>query len=515
MIRRAARLLFAVAALFYAWPSTSLPQTPDQLSPQVAVQNLQRPDQDTPRELFYPRYSLKEGYESKLYLMDRSPHPIDFTISVHSLSGDTVISKKMTIEPPKDLVIDVREVLTDLKVDYRGEFVEGTLSVNFTGAGNPLGGRMLVAGPNETQNIGPVWNMGEFGQNMIPPSLNTFWHALGGTRDVLLTVNNVTSEPVIGDIHLDIGGKRYSPPALQFAPYQTHQISLTEMLAKLRMTAYQAPIGGLSIVPRGGPSLIAAGYIADPDSGAQTPLPFPAPQKQRGSALHTTGLPIGRPTPDSPFAGYADANFTPHFYLRNLLDSEQTITFSVEVPTANGPLVVPLDPIKIPGFVTQDVSLDKYYYELPLPLPLVTLRAAFTGPPGTIIGAVDVINETNGEVLPMGVRAEGDGYAASLASEWDFDDQTDFVVFFTDMGEKDCRVGLRLDAGGVSYDVPVIRLTPHETRWFSLRELRDHQVPDARGHLLPKDVTEGRLFYNRMDMVPMIGRVDSVPRIPR
>jgi hypothetical protein len=115
----------------------------------------------------------------------------------------------------------------------------------------------------------------------------------------------------------------------------------------------------------------------------------------------------------------------------------------------------------------------------------------------------------------MGVAAEGNGYAASLASEWDFDEHTDFLVFFTDMGDKDCRVAFRIDAGGVAYDVPNIRLIPHETRWYSLRELRDKQVPDLRGRVIPKEANEGRLFYNRMDNLPMVGGVEPVPRIPQ
>lgn len=516
MLRHSTIVLMAVFGLLVALPRPSVAQASNQAPPPAGgTPAPKQPDENTPQELFYPRYSLREGYESRLYLMAHALRPLDFTVSVHSLSGDSVTSKKLTIEPAKELVIDIRELLTDLKVDYRGNFREGTLSIHFAGAGNSLGGRMLVEGPNETENIGPVWNMAEFGQSLIPPVLNTFWHDLGGTRDVLLTVNNVSSEPAVGDVHLDIAGKRYALAPLQFAPYQTHQVSLRELLAALQMTASQAPLGGMSIVPRGAPTLIASGYIADPDTGEQTAVLFPPPQKQRGSALHTTGIPIGRPTPDSPFAGYVDANFTPHFYLRNLLDTEQTITLSVEVPAAGSPQAVPLGAVKIPGFTTLDISLDKYYAQLPLPLPLVALRATFPGPQGSIIGTVDVVNETTGEIIPMGARTEGDEDAAQLASEWDFDEDTDFLVFFTNLGDQDCRVEFRLEAEGVEYVVPNVKLSPHETRWYSLRDLRDKQLPDAQGALIPKEATEGRLFYKRTDYVPMMGGVESVPRLPK
>jgi hypothetical protein len=479
------------------------------------AQDIKLPDESTPRELFYPRYSLREGYESRLSMMDNAQRPIDFTVSVHSLSGATVTSNKMTIRPSEELSIDVRDLLTSLNVDYRGDFLEGTLSINFKGRGNPLAGRMVIVGPHEQQNLGPVWSMGESGQEMLPPVLNTYWHDLGGTRDAWVTVSNISDQPAVGDVHLDVAGRRYSPAPLHFAPYQTHQLSVTEMLAALKMTAYQATLGGLSIVPRGRPTLVASGYMTDSETGAQTALGFPLPQKQPSSALHTTGIPIGRPTPDSPFAGFKDANFTPHLYLRNLLDAEQTVRLTVEVPTQNGAQLVNLAPFRLPAFTTLDVRLDDYYNELPLPLPFVSLRAAFNGPGGSVIGTVNVINETTGEVTPMGSANEGNGYAGSLASYWDFEDDTDFVVFLTNMGEKDCRVAFQIEAAGKEYMVPNVKLMPHETRWYSLRDVRDEQNPDPKGNLIPKDAAEGRLFYIRMDNAPMMGGVNQVPRIPK
>ncbi|MBZ5670412.1 MAG: hypothetical protein LAO04_11860 [Acidobacteriia bacterium] len=481
----------------------------------AAAQDRKLPDENTPRELFYPRYSLREGYESSLSMMDIAQRPIEFTVSVHSLSGATVTSNKMTIRPSEELTIDVRDLLADLNVDYRGDFLEGTLSINFKGKGNPLAGRMVIAGPHERQNIGPVWSMGEFGQDMLPPVLNNYWHDLGGTRDAWVTVSNMSSQPAVGDVHFDIAGKRYSPAPLRFAPYQTHQLSVTEILAALEITPYQATLGGLSIVPRGQPTLVASGYMTDSDTGAQTALDFPLPQKQPSSALHTTGIPIGRPTAGSPFAGFKDANFTPHLYLRNLLDAEQTVRLTVEVPTQNGAQLVNLAPFRLPAFTTLDVRLDDYYNELPLPLPFVSLRAAFNGPGGSVIGTVKVFNEATAQVTSIGSANEGNGYAGSLASYWGFDDDTDFVVFLTDMGEKDCRVAFQIESAGKEYIVPNVKLMPHETRWYSLRDLRDQQIPDLSGNMIPKDAVEGRLFYLRMDNVPMMGRVSKVPQIPK
>jgi len=474
------------------------------------------PDENTPRELIYPYYSLREGYDSTLYLMDRSPRTIEYTVAFHSLSGQTVWAKARTIGPHDDVEINVKDLLDDLGVDYRGDFLEGSLSIHFKGEGNPLGGRMIVKGPHETLNMGPVWSMGEYGQNMVPVLLNALWHDLGGSRDVEATVTNITGLAVTADFYLEFGGKRHTPEALRFAPHETKHIFLTEALASLKITAFQAPIGGFTIAAGGNqPALVAQGKVTDADSGQITALDFPLPQVQAASALHATGVPLGRPSADSPFAGARDANFIPHLYLRNLLDSEQTLHLTIEYPGESGPKATPLPPIILGGYTTQEIRLDNYFTYLPLPLPYCSIRIQYNGPRGSVIGELNAVNETSGRANPIGLANEGNGYVGSLSSYWSFDERTDFVVFLTNMGEKNCRVGFRIEAGGETYFLTNLKLIPHETRQISLRELRDKQEPDFQGHVIPANVSEGRLSYIRLDNVPMLGRVAVVPRIPK
>jgi len=510
------RVIILSAAALLTLKPTSLPaQTSGLPTEEVAPQTPSKPpDENTPRELVYPYYSLREGTESVLSMMDRAPRPVELTVAVHSQSGQTVVYPPKTIQPSEEVDIDVKKLLNDLNMDWRGDFLEGTLSIRFKGEGNPLGGRMIVTGPHESWNIGPVWRTGESGQNMVPAELDTLWWDLGGTRDVTMRVSNITPRAVVADLYLEFSGKQHKLAPLEFAPYQMKRLSVTELLNGMKLTAYHAPIGGLSIIPRGVTNaLIAQGYITDAELGQQSGVEFPLPQLQAASALRATGVPIGPPSADSPFAGFKNGNFTPHLYLRNLLDSEQTVTVTVEFPGEEGPRLVPLPPLKLPGFTTQDIRLDSYYSYLSLPLPYCALRAQYNGPPGSVIGQLTVVNENNARVNSIRLDNEGNGYAGSLASYWGFDDDTDFLVFLTNAGDKDCHVGFKIEAGGVEYYLTNLKLSPHESKYINLRELRDRQQADFRGSVLPATVTEGRLMYIRGDNVPMIGRVASVPRI--
>lgn len=507
-LRIFAALLFAQGILSHASAVSPCRQEPGNPSPALRL-----PDEDTPRELVYPYYSLKEGYDSNLGMMDRAPRPIEFTVAVHSLSGKTVVSKPMTIQPSEELVINVKKLLTGMDVDYRGDFLEGSLTIHFKGRGNPLGGRMLVEGPHETLNLGPVWSMGESGLNMLPDRLNTLWYDLGGARDVEATVTNITNQPVSADLYLDFAGERHAAPLLRFAPHETKHVSVTEVLAAMKLTAYHAPTGGLSIVPRTPKlSLVAQGKITDPESGRITALKFPLPQLEVVSSLHASGVPISIPSEDSPFAGVKGADFLPHLYVRNLLPSEQTLNITVEYSREGRPDFTPLPPITVRGYTMQDIRLDSYFSLLPLPLPFCSLQIRYNGPPGSVMAEVVSVNETSGKANEILVVNEGNGYAGSLASYWGFDDDTDFIVFLTNMGDRPCRVGFRIETSGVVYYLTKLELLPRETQVISLRELRDKQQPDFRGTVIPANAVEGRLFYNRVDNVPMMGRVTVVPR---
>jgi hypothetical protein len=500
-------IIIAAAAVAFTW---WIPRLPAQAQEGSRPSKFRTPDDDTPREIVYPYYSLRDG-DSFLVLMDRAPRPIEFRVAIHGASGQTVWSKPMTIQPQERLELNIKQLLTDLSVDYRGDFYEGSVSLHFKGPGSPLGGRMGVETPEGVWNLGPVWREDPGGQTMIPTQLNTLWWDLGGGRDALLNLVNVSSEPVAADLFLEFQGTRHPAQPLQFAPHEMKNVSVTELLAGMRLTAYKAPVGGISIVSHTPtPVLVARGKLTDPESGKVVGMILPPPQMEIASAFHASGLPISVPRADSPFAG--TGNYTPHLYLRNLLDSEQTVTLTVESPAEGGTQLTPLPLIKLPGYTTQEVRLDSYYNSLPLPLPFISLRIQYNGPPGSVIGHLVDVNETNNDAQSILLANEGNGYAGSLASYWSLDDDTDFYVFLTNMGDKPCGVGFQIRTAEIEYHLTRLKLDPRETKVINLRELRDKQEPDFRGTVIPAQATEGRLYYIRMDEGPLMGRVVVLPR---
>ena len=102
---------------------------------------------------------------------------------------------------------------------------------------------------------------------------------------------------------------------------------------------------------------------------------------------------------------------------------------------------------------------------------------------------------------------EGDGWSGSGANPWHLDATTESVLFLANESNQPARVGLSITAENVHYYLTSLELAPYETRAISIRQLRDAQVADLKGHLIPADATDGAVNWVRLDDVPMTGRL--------
>ncbi|HUX10662.1 MAG TPA: hypothetical protein VMW51_08455 [Terriglobia bacterium] len=502
-----------------------------------------------PREIVFPYYSLADGFNSTLLLVSSSPTPLNFIVAVHSLSGQTEISNSITIQPGENLPIDMRALLTSLGADVTGTFSQGNVSVYFEGTIMPLAGQMTIENPARhwVQQVDMVEN--DPGRTDIPAVLSGQWWGLSGGRDATIMVTNASGSTVTADVFLAFGGKEHKLDPLVFNGNQTRLLSVAEMLGTLNASVSEAPEGRITIIQRGpNPALMAQGRVTDSVTVFSTTLEFPDPARQRASALHASGLPIGTPAADSPYAG--DGYFTPHVIASNLTDKPQTVTITVEYaegtawksvegpggpttpnvrvtgpfktgakdpnealnhPTNPDPLTLTgqftLAPLAVGPDGTVDFSLDAVMSQLPLPLPYASLRIQYSGPPGSMIAQVSSVDQRQDLVVDARTMNEGDGWAGSGSNPWRLDSQTDSILFLTDESDSPARIGLDVTAGGVHYYLIRLKVAPHETRAINLRTLRDAQTPDLKGNKIPAGATDGAVNWVRLDSMPVEGRM--------
>jgi hypothetical protein len=464
-----------------------------------------------PRQLEFPYYSLRDGFNSTLILVNVSPEAVDLTIALHSRSGQTLLAPAMTAPGQQKLSLDVAEMLAGLAADVTGDFAEGSISVYFVGKIMPITGQLTMSNPLKNMSFETEMVDNSPGLFLLPKQQHGLWWGLGGGRDARIAVTNTSGASATADVFLDFQAERHAIEPLVFAPHETKVLSVVELLGALKVSPAEAPEGGITLVPRGPtPMLVAQGRITDPVTGFSTTLNFLDPSMQLASALHASGLPIGLPRKGSPFAGMG--TFTPHVIVRNLLGTPQTATVTVEYPTDEGPARTALAPLALAAYETRDFSLDAVMGQLPLPLAYASIRIEYSGPPGSTIAEVASI-EAKGDLVVDGRLAnEGDGWAGSGGNPWHLDEETDSVLFLTNMSDQSCRMGVRVDVQGKPFFITDVNLKPHETRAMDIRQLRDAQKADFKKTLIPAGATDGSVAWIRLENLPVMGRVAMMKR---
>ena len=460
-------------------------------------------------ELDFPYYSPRDGSNSTLMLVNRSPDALPFVVAFRSLSGKTLLAPSRTIPPQEKLSIDVGGLVAQLGGNVIGDFGEGSAALYFVGRVRPLTGHISNSDPARRRS----WE-GERVPNApqrraASKELHGLWWGIGAGREAMIVVSNTAATPVTADVFLDFRGKRYASAPLTFEPHETKPLSVAGLLASLNLSPSQAPEGGISIIPRSPqPSLIAQGRITDPPGGFSSGLSFPDPAHQLASALHANGIPVGEPSPDSPYARMG--TFVPHVIVRNLQATPQTVTITVEYAGEKGTEQVVLPPLTLAGYANQETTSESVMGELPLPLPFCSVRIQHGGPPGSVVAAVSSREARGNSAIDSPVANEGDGWAGSGAHAWHLDEGTESVLFLTNESEKECPIGVQVHANGVAYQVPALSLKPRETRAIDLRKLRDAQQADLQDHMIPVAATDGIVRWTRLAKLPVMGQMEVV-----
>lgn len=512
-----------------------------------------------PRELDFPYYSLKNGYQAALLLVSDSPQPVDLTIAIRNSLGQ-MLTTTATLAPQAKLPFDLAATITGLGGDPTGPYSEGSVAVYYMGTIMPVVGQITETNPSLglTHQVEMVEN--DPGRSDIPAVLNGVWWGLGQGRTATVTVSNSSNTPQFANVYLDFDGSRHAVnPPLSFAPFETKVLDIGQLLATIGESPAGVPQGGITIQQIGPcPALMASGKIIDPATGFSSTIDFPAPERQLASALHSTGVPIGTPSKDSPYAGAG--TFIPHVVVRNLSSAAQSVTVTIEYPKPASPgslaqtssqtasqapatshntkasarALLPggesnhpewgagtgattasnvvLEAMSIAPYSTQDFSLDAVASRLPFSVPFCSIRIQYSGAPGSAEAQVSSVEESNNLIVDAAPQNEGDGWAGSGANPWHIDKNTDSVLFITNMGGKPARIAFEVTANNVHYYLTQLVLSPHETRAIDLRALRDAQQADLKGNRIPAGATDGSVNWVRADLVPVTGRVVVINR---
>ena len=133
--------------------------------------------QATVHEMDFPYYSLRDGFDSTLRLVNDSPDAISFVLSVYSMKGESLVLPPMTIRPDGNLALNLGSLLAEAGDGFK----EGSASISYQAQGHmPLAGQITIQHKEAHLVYESRMAENDPGMSSIPAVLNALWWGLHG-----------------------------------------------------------------------------------------------------------------------------------------------------------------------------------------------------------------------------------------------------------------------------------------------------------------------------------------------
>jgi hypothetical protein len=228
------------------------------------------------------------------------------------------------------------------------------------------------------------------------------------------------------------------------------------------------------------------------------------PERARSSSLHGAGLRFGR---------VAGAPLVPILLARNLTDRAVMISGRIPYVTADGEEgAVQLPRMRLACREVREIDLAAVLRQRGLGRILSAgLELEHDGAPGSVIAKA--LSMGAGGTLVFRVPLVDAALASGTGIyPWSLADGRTAIVYIKNATAEPRDYTLTLAFPGGSYVLGLKTLGPRQTMALNLRNLRDRQIPDVYGHVIPPQVSAGKAHWSMKGAQQhvLVGRLEVV-----
>ena len=205
--------------------------------------------------------------------------------------------------------------------------------------------------------------------------------------------------------------------------------------------------------------------------------------------------------------------YVPRATVRNTTNGPVEVKTTVRFATVDGPQSVEISPVVLTSNEVRDVDLSAVVSSVGTKvLEDAGIEFEHNGQPGAIIAAAASVDQSGGRVFDVPVKDPKGSMFGGGSYPWRIDGDNRAVVHLknidrmTDGKPRTAIVKIWFEGG--SYTLPVLLADAGQTVSIDLKKLRDDQVKDGAGQVLPLNVSKGQLeWHSRGVQGQFIGRL--------
>ncbi len=444
-------------------------------------------------------YSLRDDLTTTLMLNNKGPEPLLATPTFYSLAGTRLNIPPITVPAASYIDVDMHVLLAGAA----DEFKEGSMKIGYAGGNMQMGAQVRMI---DTQRK-LIWaEQFIYTSKLVSSRLESVWWLPFENSKTRLVVSNTSSQTVTATIETDgTSPQQTTPYQVTLVPWETRVLDIMgDVVGHESGNLHQK--GGVSISHTGtAGAVIARIFIAKPNKGYSSSIPFIDPETTESQKWHGAGLRLkidGDPL---------DAILV----ARNTGSEATTINGRIPYTRPNGNMAEVVIPTKnLPARSTRLINLRELIDNANVPnaVKFAGIEVQYAAPHGTVVTSVQSMSSDGEHVFQVPMMDPTKLPSSSGGFPWKADGDFRTLVYIKNETDVARKYTASMIYPGGGYNVGERDIKPGETIVVDFKKLRDEQTPDGLGNIIPLDLEKGQMHWSATGAVAktLSGRSEQV-----
>ncbi len=444
--------------------------------------------QPTQQIIYTPLIDWKDASFAEINLNCRSPQPIDVVPTFYTDDGTPIVGETITLTPAEMRFIDVQSLIP---AGHRGGHHWGGMTLAYTGRRFEVWGQMTFHGISNDDSVNSFFAIIDAPSSNVR---NAVWKAAKNST-ATIAIGNYSDTPALASLTFSNGDVEQ----LNVAPHGTEII--TRKNNEHNATNIDAESVTITSYGQTG-RLIPMGFVSSNNGDFGSSIRFADTENIAQPNLYSTNFRLKNTTPSIVLKNTTYNAITAHpRFLPVTGEGSGVVELSAVTISANSIKQLNLTPLTNAAASRQD-------------LDSVSVQIINSGGNGSLIAAANFTNTTTGVDYDIPLRDSGltrnsaGGYPVRLDGDYTT------TLSITNVGDQPGTFTMQINFAGGPYAMYPHELAPGATAVFDLRKIRDQQIPDSSGRLLPPNLTLGQIKWSiiRGFSTRLIGRSEIISR---
>lgn len=442
-------------------------------------------------------YDLTNSATCVLTFNNKGPVALNVTPTLYNLAGQVRTLTAVSVPANGAQYVDMR---TWVPVGDT-QFEQGSIQLSYMGEELRLGAQVRIV--RQSQSTGFDEQLIDFTAKFAGTRLEAGWWIPTTSAQMQLVLSNTSGTQTTATVTVARKGA-----ASVTVPYTlaAHQTRLLDVQQNILAGAPLSQLGGITVTHNGQPGgVLTRGMVTMNAIGYSAPIEFIDPSMSKSSALHGAGLQI---------KSVSGQELQAYLVVRNIGMAATTVTGRVRYTTTNGSTnVIEMAPLTVLGSDVQSVSALSSLTAIQKDAVAVAgVEVEYNTLPGTVFAAIQSVSANGTHVYRVPLLDTQAQQSSTGGYPWLITASSSTIVYLKNVTQSPQYYTLQFNFSGGLYAPGQKQIEAGRTIAFDIKNLRDQQVPDEGGYVIPLTADKGQVQWSMDgdDNLVLIGRSEQI-----